>query len=145
MPSVSQASPMLRQRARLVSALDGRWLDQGVLLAFASLSSVWTAPRAIFKDVSELENVRYFVHKIQMHLRNNEGVCNDFKDPFLEYKALWTHDIDESLSMFLTDNAEEIPKDEELDEQAAEELANGPLAVKPEPPLSMFDSRSPST
>ena len=92
------------------------------------------------KDVSELENVRYFVHKIQMHLRNNEGVCNDFKDPFLEYKALWTHDIDESLSMFLTDNAEEVPKDEELDEQAAEELANGPLAVKPEPPLSMFDS-----
>ena len=91
------------------------------------------------KDVSELENVRLFVHKIQGHIADNEALCHEFKGPFVEYKPLWTLDITDSLSAFLTDNAEQLERGDE-DEEDAADLAEGPLHITPEPPLNMFDS-----
>ena len=47
------------------------------------------------------------MHKIQSHIANNQERCAEFKQPFEEYKPLWTLDIVEELQKFLTDNVEE--------------------------------------
>ena len=93
------------------------------------------------KEVAESETVRFFVHQIQFHVTSNAAVCNEFKQPFLEYKPLWTLDIEQSLVDFLTENAEPTGKENDEDDDAGAETITGPLAPKPEPPLSMFDAQ----
>ena len=90
-------------------------------------------------DVSELETMRLFVHRIQSHLVTNEQVFDAFATPNSEYKPLRTLEIDDSLAAFLTVNAEAIERGDDEDDETMAALADGPLKVEPEPGLPTFD------
>ena len=88
------------------------------------------------KEIEEAEQVRFYVHQIQMHVRANQVLCEDFKASFLSYKSMWTDDVDEALKKFLT--APEVDASKPAAEEDVE-VVEGSLAPKFEPPLAAFD------
>lgn len=97
----------------------------------------------VLSQVFENEGVRLYVHQIQHHIRGNEAQCNEYKAPFLQYKALWTRDIDESLRRFLAENAPPPRAREDCEEDedgGGEPGALGALAPRAEPQLALFEA-----
>jgi dynein heavy chain len=90
------------------------------------------------KEVMETEQVRFFVHQIQSHVRANQALCEEFKDSFQAYKAVWTSSIDDHLHEFLAPPEEDPTKPKAEEEEVVEKI-EGPLAPKYEPPLDAFD------
>eukprot|EP00965_Chrysotila_dentata_P128876 4261003-Pleurochrysis_carterae.AAC.3 len=85
-------------------------------------------------QVSENEEVRYYVHKITTQLRADTRECARLAEPFAAHSALWTEAMDEELRRFLN-SADHAPAAPTVPYAAAR------TRMRSQPSLAEFEAR----